>query len=329
MACSLRLNLGRFDMWSRTHFSGALAFLAAAVTAPALPAWLVSLATIAFANAFVVLGLVILWRAGLVPFGQALFYAIGAYAVALIGRYTGLRDAFLMVAIAAACAGIVAFLGGYLLARYRDIFFAMLSLAMSMILYGVLVKTQTLGSTDGFHVETPTFLGYAPRGQALNLAIFWLVLGLSAVAALLVRLYFRSVAGMLAVPVRDNEIRLEFLGISVTRLIHLKLVISGVLAGTGGALAAFAIAHVDPNMAYWTTSGGFVFVTILAGTSSVAAAFVGSFVFELVRSIAVDILPGAWQIILGSVLLLTILFLPEGLGSVFSRFKRRTPAVAP
>ena len=156
-----------------------------------------------------------------------------------------------------------------------------------------------------------------------------IVKGLSAVAALLVRLYFRSVAGMLAVPVRDNEIRLEFLGISVTRLIHLKLVISGVLAGTGGALAAFAIAHVDPNMAYWTTSGGFVFVTILAGTSSVAAAFVGSFVFELVRSIAVDILPGAWQIILGSVLLLTILFLPEGLGSVFSRFKRRTPVVAP
>jgi len=316
-------------MWSRTHFSGALAFLAAAVAAPALPAWLVSLATIAFANAFVVLGLVILWRAGLVPFGQALFYAIGAYSVALIGRYTGLRDAFLMLAVAAASAGIVAFLGGYLLARYRDIFFAMLSLAMSMILYGVLVKTQTLGSTDGFHVETPTFLGYAPRGQALNLAIFWLVLGLSAVAALLVRLYFRSVAGMLAVPVRDNEIRLEFLGISVTRLIHLKLVISGVLAGTGGALAAFAIAHVDPNMAYWTTSGGFVFVTILAGTSSVAAAFVGSFMFELVRSIAVDILPGAWQIILGSVLLLTILFLPEGLGSVFSRFKRRTPVVAP
>jgi branched-chain amino acid transport system permease protein len=76
-------------------------------------------------------------------------------------------------------------------------------------------------------------------------------------------------------------------------------------------------------MSYWTTSGGFVFVTILAGTSSVAAAFVGSFAFELVRSIAVDILPGTWQMILGSVLLLTILFLPDGLGSVVSRFKSR------
>lgn len=312
-------------MGSRAMLVGALAFLALAIAAPALPAWLVSLATIAFANAFVVLGLVILWRTGLVPFGQALFYAIGAYSVALLGRYTSLRDAFLMVAAGAAAAGIVAFLIGYLLSRYRDIFFAMLSLSISMILYGVLVKTQTLGSTDGFHVETPTFLGLAPRGRALNLAVFWLALSLSAIAALLVALYFRSVAGMLAVPIRDNEIRVEFLGISVTRLIHLKLVVSGILAGIGGALAAFAVAHVDPNMAYWTTSGGFVFVTILSGTTSVAAAFVGSFMFELVRSIAVDILPGSWQIILGSVLLLTILFLPEGLGSVFLRLRISRP----
>ena len=63
---------------------------------------------------------------------------------------------------------------------------------------------------------------------------------------------------------------------------------SGVLAGIGGALAALAVQHVDPQMAYWTTSGGFVFVTILAGAGSVAAAFVGSLLFELVRSIAVD-----------------------------------------
>jgi ABC-type branched-subunit amino acid transport system permease subunit len=309
-------------MWSRANLLGALAFAAVAAAAPWLPAWIVSLATIAFANALVVLGLVILWRAGLVPFGQALFYAIGAYAVALLGRYTPLRDVFLLIGAGAVAAGLTAFLVGFLLARYRDIFFAMLSLALSMVLWGVLVKTETLGSTDGFHVEAPTFFGFRPRGPMLYLAIFWLVLGFSAIAAYLVGLYFRSVAGALAVPIRDNEIRVEFLGISANRLIHLKLVISGILAGIGGALAAIAVAHVDPNMAYWTTSGGFVFVTILAGTASVAAAFIGSFVFELVRSVAIDLLPGTWQMILGSVLLLTILFLPEGIGSLFSRRRR-------
>jgi ABC-type branched-subunit amino acid transport system permease subunit len=314
-------------MWSRQNLVGALAFVALAVAAPFGPAWLMSLATIAFANALVVLGLVILWRAGLVPFGQALFYAIGAYTVALIGRYTGLHDALLMVAAGALAAGIVAFLIGFLLARYRDIFFAMLSLAMSMILYGVLVKTETLGSTDGFHVEPGTFLGYAPQGRAHDLALYWLVLAVGASAALLVATYFKSIAGVLAAPVRDNEIRVEFLGISVNRLIHLKLVIAGLLAGFGGALAALAVEHVDPNMSYWTTSGGFVFVTILAGAGSAAAAFVGSFAFELVRSIAVDLFPGAWQITLGTALLLTILFLPEGLGSLVARL-RRTPEKA-
>jgi branched-chain amino acid transport system permease protein len=310
---------------SRATLLGALAFVAVAVAAAFMPAWIVSLATIAFSEALVVLGLIILWRAGLVPFGQALYYAIGAYAVALLGRYGGIHDVFVLTLIAAAAAGIVAWLIGFLLARYREIFFAMLSLAMSMILYGVLVKTETLGSTDGFHVETAHLFGRPASG----LVLFWIVLGFSALSAFLVAAYFRSVAGMLAVPIRDNEIRVEFLGISVDRLIHLKLVISGILAGVGGALAALAIAHVDPNMAYWTTSGGFVFVTILAGAGSVAAAFVGSFVFELLRSIAVDIMPGYWQITLGTALLLTILFLPEGLGSIVSRLRRRRHGSAP
>ncbi|MGB8547812.1 MAG: branched-chain amino acid ABC transporter permease [Xanthobacteraceae bacterium] len=307
----------------RTNLFGALAFLVVGGAALVLPEWLTSLATIALANALVVLGLVILWRAGLVPFGQALFYAIGAYTVALLGRYTSWHDAVLVVAAGAVVAGVVAFLIGFLLARYRDIFFAMLSLAMSMILYGVLVKTETLGSTDGFHVEAVTFLSFVPHGRARELAVFWFVLALCAAAALFVSFYFRSIAGALAVPVRESEIRLEFLGISVNRLIHLKLVIAGTLAGVGGALAAIAIGHVDPSMAYWTTSGGFVFVTILAGAGSIAAAFVGSFLFELVRSIAIDIMPGTWQIILGSALLLTILFLPNGLGSVFARGSER------
>src|SRR3979490_1072551 len=87
-------------------------------------------------------------------------------------------------------------------------------------------------------------------------------------------------------------------------------------------VAALAVGPLAPNMAYWTPSGGFVFVTILAGAGSVAAAFVGSFVFELARSIAIDFFPGPWQIILGGALLLTILFLPEGLGSLARRLRR-------
>jgi branched-chain amino acid transport system permease protein len=306
----------------RAQLVGGLLFLLAAAAGPALPEWVVSLTTIAFANALVVLGLIVLWRAGLVSFGQALYYCAGAYTVALTARWSGVNDAFVLVLLGGLVAGAVAVLVGLLVARYREIFFAMLSLALSMILYGVLVKTESLGSTDGFSVATPSFLGYAPHREALSLALYWLTLGVDAVAAVLVAAYFRSVAGALAAPIRDNEIRVEFLGVSVTRIIHIKVAVAGVLGGLGGALAAMSIGHVDPNMAYWTTSGGFVFVAILAGASSVAAAFVGSLAFESVRSFAVDVMPSLWQMTLGSVLLLTILFLPDGLGSLVTRRRK-------
>lgn len=309
----------------RVMVVGLIAFVFAGIAGMVLPAWLVSLSTIALANALVVLGLVILWRAGLVSFGQALYYAIGAYAVALTARLTGVSDAFLLIALGGVAAGVVAFLVGFLVARYREIFFAMLSLAISMILYGVLVKTETLGSTDGFNVPGVSFLGYRPHGAQFGLVLYWLVLAISALCALLVSIYLRSIAGSLAVPIRDNEIRVEFLGMSVNRLIHGHVVVAGALGGVGGALAAMTIGHVDPNMSYWTTSGGFVFVTILAGTTSISAAFVGSILFELVRSYALALVPTAWQLILGSVLLLTILFLPEGLGSLASRLRRSKP----
>ena len=302
---------------------GVVAILALGAFALALPPWLISIGTISISSGLVVLGLIVLWRAGLVPFGQALYFAAGAYGVALTARWTGATDAFLLIAIGALAAGILAFLVGFLLARYREIFFAMLSLALSMILYGTLVKSEALGSTDGFNVAPSTFFGYAPRGLAQTQALFWVSLGLVLVAGTIIQAYFGSVVGSLAIPIRDNEIRVEYLGMSVTRIIHLKLVIAGTLAGAGGALAALAISHVDPNMAYWTTSGGFVFVTILAGAGSVPGAFIGALVFEGIRTYAVSALPGAWQMILGSVLLATILFLPEGLASLA---RRRGPA---
>jgi branched-chain amino acid transport system permease protein len=198
-----------------------------------------------------------------------------------------------------------------------------------MILYGLLVKTESLGSTDGLNVIVPTFLGYAPHREKLLVALYLLVVVVCAAAALLTHAYFRSLAGALAIPVRDNEIRVEFLGMSVSRLIHTKLVISGMLAGIGGALAALAVGHVDPNMSYWTTSGEFVFITILAGAGSVGAAFVGSLAFESVRSFAFAMLPQLWQMLLGSVLLLTILFLPQGLGSLIKRLHWGRGAKAP
>jgi ABC-type branched-subunit amino acid transport system permease subunit len=298
-------------------------FAAALVAGFAMPDWAIFLTTVAVAKALVVLGLMILWRTGLVSFGQALYFGAGGYAAGLAGLWFGITDAILLVLLGGVVAAVVAWVVGLLLARYREIFFAMLSLAFSMILYGLLVNTEALGSTDGIGLVPPTFLGYAPTGAAQVQAVYLLTILAGLIAACLVHTYLQSTIGQLAAPIRDNEIRVEYLGVSARAVVHLKVVIAGALAGVGGVLTALAVGHIDPEMAYWTTSGGFVFVTILAGTGSVIAPFLGSLLFELVRSFAMAYTPDTWQLMLGSALLLTILFFPGGLWSLFERRRAR------
>ncbi len=305
-------------LWGLT--AGAVLLAAGGVL---LPHWATFLVVVALARGLVVLGLLILWRTGLMSFGQALYFGLGGYAVGMLGLTLHIRDAFLLVASGVAASVIVAGALGFLLARYREIFFAMLTMAFSMILYGVLVKSEVLGSTDGFAVAPPTFLGMLHGGPEAMLPIYWLACGTAYLSALGMHRYLSSPMGALAVAIRDNEIRVEYLGVSVRGAVHVKTILAAALAGAGGAINALAVGHVDPEMAYWTTSGEFVFVTILSGTGNIAAPFAGSILFELLRTYATQYVPYAWQLVVGTILLLLILFVPNGLWSLFSRRARR------
>jgi ABC-type branched-subunit amino acid transport system permease subunit len=298
------------------------ALIVACAACAFVPSWMVFIGIVSLAKGLVVLGLLILWRTGLVSFGQSLYYAIGAYAVGLAYRYYGLTDAFVAVTLAAVLAGAVAFVLGFLLAGYRDLFFAMLSLAFAMILYGVLVKSESLGSTDGFTIPVPTFAGLAPGDELGQIALFVFTAVCTLVACYAAQRYLTSTAGHLTTAIRDNEIRVEYLGYSVKRAIHTKYVIAAILAGIGGALVSMSVGHIDPEMAYWTTAGEFVFVAILSGPASVAAPFVGSVLFELTRSYAMQYTPHTWHLVLGAALLLLIMFLPNGLWSLFRKSAR-------
>jgi branched-chain amino acid transport system permease protein len=90
-------------------------------------------------------------------------------------------------------------------------------------------------------------------------------------------------------------------------------------AGLGGAFAALAVGHVDPETVYWTTSGEFVFIAVLGGTGNVMAPFLGAAIFEAVRTIGNQYAPNVWQMTLGVVMLLLILFLPSGLWSLVAK----------
>lgn len=284
-----------------------------------LPQWTLFLVTIAIAKGLVVLGLMILLRCGLVSFGQALYYCIGAYAAGMLGRLSGVSDIFTLMLAGMAASALAALVLGFLLARYRSIFFGLLSLAISMILYGLLVKTEALGSSDGFHVLPTTLFGIRPVDAWVRYAVLAVAAVVAVVAALLVHRYLGTPLGRLAPAIKDNEIRVEYMGASARRAIHVKYVIAAALAGLGGALAATTVGHIDPEMAYWTTSGEFIFITILAGTGNVIAPFLGALIFGIIQTVAFGLSPNTWQMVLGGSLLVVIVFLPDGLWSLFRR----------
>jgi ABC-type branched-subunit amino acid transport system permease subunit len=305
--------------------AGGTPFLLAAVLAlvlvagPWLPQWAMFILTIAFATGLVALGLILLLRAGLVSFGQALYYCLGAYSAGALGRFFGVSDILLEMLTGAVVAALFALALGFLLARYRGIFFGLLSLALSMILYGLLVKNEALGSTDGFNVLPSTLFGLRPGAQWVRYAVMACGAVVSTLAALAVHRYLETPLGRLAPAIKDNEIRVEYMGASARHAVHVKYVIAAALAGIGGALAATTVGHIDPEMAYWTTSGEFIFIAILAGTRSVLAPFAAALLYGAIRTTAYDLSPNTWQMTLGIALLLLIVFLPEGLWSIFRR----------
>jgi branched-chain amino acid transport system permease protein len=229
-------------------------------------------------------------------------------------------DILVQMATGAAAAAFIAFVAGFLLAKYRGIFFGLLSLALSMILYGLLVKSEALGSTDGFNILPSTVFGIRPASQWLRYTVAAVGGCVAFGGALLVNRYLATPLGRLAPAIKDNEIRVEYMGASARYAIHVMYVIAAALAGVGGALAATTVGHIGPEMAYWTTSGEFIFITILAGTGSVVAPFIGAFIFGAIHTAAYDLSPNTWQLSLGTALLLLIVFLPEGLWSLFKKF---------
>ena len=286
---------------------------------PFIPQWAMFIVTIAFAQGLVALGLMLLLRAGLVSFGQALYYCLGAYAAGALGRFVGIADIFVQMLAGALVAGLAAFVLGFLLAKYRGIFFGLLSLALSMILYGLLVKNEALGSTDGFNILPSKLFGVRPGPEWVRYAVMASAGAVSLLLALVVHRYLRTPLGRLAPAIKDNEIRVEYKGASARHAVHVKYVIAAVLAGVGGALAATTVGHIDPEMAFWTTSGEFIFITILAGTGSVIAPFAGALIYGAIRTTAYDLSPNTWQLSLGTALLLIIVFLPDGFWSLFKR----------
>ena len=297
---------------------GMVAFALLALLPLFLSDWIVFLLALALAKGAVVLGVVLLLRGGLISFGHALYFAVGAYTVAFLANRFGVGEALVALPLAMVISGLLAAALGLLLTRFRGIYFAMLSLALSMIVYTVLIKFYDFsGGTDGLSVRGFSLAGVTPVHSGL--VKYYLVLVLTACAAYVGARFLASPLGYLMQAVRYNEIRIEYLGASASHAILASYIISGAISGIGGALVAYLVGQVSPELAYWVASGDFVFVAVLGGTGSVFAPWIGSVVFELVKNYAVKFSPSTWQLTLGVFLLLVIYFQPQGLWGLLTR----------
>jgi len=303
----------------KTFFSNFLCLLLMILLGMILPRWLLSLITISTSYFLVVLGIIILMRNGVVAFGQGLVFAIGGYASALAFIKLNITDALSLVIGSGLLAAIISFPFSILISRYRGIFFAMLSLALSMVLYGLLIKSSFLGGWDGFNMGRVTFFGWLPSDEWNSFFQYVLAITTAGIIGAFVKIYFDSKRGILCLAAKQNEIRLEYLGTSAKNLISTNFVIAAFTGGVGGSLAVISIGHVDPNFTFWTTSGDFVFIAILAGHHTILAAFIASFLLEIVRSFSNLYFPNSWQLSLGIFLLIIIRFLPEGIGSIWQK----------
>ena len=299
------------------------ALVAAFAAVPLAFPWLAFVFTLVIAKGFAALGVAILLRAGLISIGHALFYAVGAYTVGFLDR-GGVALLIPQIVAAAVVSGLFGLLIGLFMVRYRGIFFAMLNLAVSMVGYTLVSKLYTLtGGTDGLSIGTPSVLGMALDREAFERVILYGGIALAILTGVVVHRYLRSPMGEALSAVETNEIRLEYLGVSVPRVLLFAYVGSAVLAGIGGAIHALVVGHITPDLAYWTTSGQLVLVAVLGGIGGVVGPFVGATFLESVRAFAVIYAPDAWNIIIGAGLLVVIFFLPRGLYGILERLGGR------
>ena len=274
---------------------------------------------------------------GLLSFGHSAYFGTGAYTVAFIVRDLGTQSMELCILGGLVGTVLVSALFGFVCVRHTRIFFGILTLALSQVLWSLAFKFfWVTGGTDGIRVAYAklTLLGglvdFTGPGsfQRFVFAYYYYVLGLFSLATATMWVIVHSPFGMALQAIRDNETRASFVGISVRRYRWIAFVISGAFTGLAGILWVPLNGLTTPDILYWPFSGEIVFMSVLGGFRTFIGPIVGAVVFNYLKTYAVASTE-YWQLLLGAVLVLLVLALPSGIvGSaarLAARFRRRAP----
>ena len=259
---------------------------------------------------------------GLLSFGHSAYFGVGAYAVAFVVKYLKIDSMEVLLLAGILGSALVAALFGLLCVRYTKIFFGILTLALSQVLWSLAFKFfWVTGGSDGLRVPTPTLLAGtvkigATAGQDkldfLSHRYYFYVLAIFVLCVALMWVIVHSPFGKALQAVRDNETRAEFVGVQVWHYRWVAFLISGIYTGLAGALWVPLNGLTTPDILHWTFSGKIVFFTVLGGFQTFFGPIVGAVIFNYLETYAVGHTV-YWQMVLGIVLVVLVLALPAGI----------------
>jgi branched-chain amino acid transport system permease protein len=267
---------------------------------------------------------------GLVSFGHAAYFGLAGYALALMApKYEVVSLWWSLPASIGVCA-MFALVTGTLVLRTRGIYFIMVTLAFSQMLFFIFHDTKLGGGSDGIYIYAKPTMKFAET-DLVNLEklenFYWLVLLLAAGSYLLLRRILGSSFGRALLGIKVNEHRMRALGFPVFKYQLASFTLAGSLAGLAGYMAAVQYGFVNPEILSWHQSGAVLMMVILGGMGSLYGAVVGAFAFVLLQEVLSNqawfgIAAKHWQLAMGIFIMLVALYLPQGLAGLAQRFRK-------
>ena len=262
----------------------------------------------------------ILGYGGMMSFGHAAYLGIGGYAVGILA-HEGIYSGFVQWPVALAASAVFALVIGALSLRTRGVYFIMITLAFAQMAYYIIAGLARYGGDDGLTIYKRSQF-FAPIDLTNKVQFYYVCLALLLASIYLVHRLVNSRFGMVVQGSRSNDLRMRAIGFPTYRYRLTCFVIAGTLCGLAGALIANNTDFVSPSMMYWTRSGDLIIMVVLGGMGTVIGPLIGAVALLVLE----EFLSGVteyWQIILGPLLLLVVLFARGGIDGVLATIGTR------
>ena len=307
----------------RWHWAEVLPWLIAIAVFFALPGWLAFGTQVLVAILFALSLDLILGYAGIVTLGHAAFFGTGAYTVAMLAKHAGWTEPISGLIAAALAAALLGLISGMVILRTHGLTLLMLTLALGILMYELAnALAPWTGGFDGVGFTPQPILGLFEFDLWFKVPYLY-ALAVLFLMFLMVRRIVYSPFGKELEGIRENVKRMHAIGAPVTRRLVTVYAISAAIAGVAGGVFAQANAYVTLEVLSFPRSGAILIMLILGGSGRLYGAFVGVAIYMLIEHKLANEFPAYWEMGIGLLLVLTVLFARRGLLGIAENIGRR------